>query len=363
MDKKFIQNRDETTSTVRNMDHMLRDLDKLNEAEKSSIQTKHGWKRSIASGIGYRHDYHHDIAEGGWEFYTLGNGIYLITVDMKVVTDLPIRHSSHDHLVLSAVINAGVDLYDQSGPIGELADGYCTYYGLSADEEFNTIYRPDKKLQWVSVFIDRTQLYDTLGITAEDIPSKMKSFIEEGGHLPHANIILSPTAFLTAQQLLECPFSGGYKKAFLKAKSQELACHILFMLSNDVDEEINDATFTDADYKKIYRAMRYLKNDLDEPVNIPEIAYAVGMTRQKLQMGFKMVFGNTVAKIRDNLRMEHALTLVRRSDMSMIEIAIETGYEHPASFTRAFKAAYNTTPANMRKMHQQDTYLSKISKE
>jgi transcriptional regulator GlxA family with amidase domain len=38
--------------------------------------------------------------------------------------------------------------------------------------------------------------------------------------------------------------------------------------------------------------------------------------------------------------MELALDLIRDSTMTMIEIALETGYHHPASFTKASKSAF-----------------------
>jgi AraC-like DNA-binding protein len=337
-----------SSCTVRSMNDMLAALaDK--KAQGTAVKTDQGWKRILGPGFGFREDYDKDIAKGGWEFYSLGNGIYLTIVDMVATAPIPRRHSAHDHLALSAVINAGVELLDSSGPIGELEDGYCTYYGMEAGTEFNTVYRPGCKLRWVSVFLDRKQLYSTLGLTPEELPADIRNFIDTGAPLPHTNVMMSPTADLAARQLIECPFTGGFRKAFLRAKAQELACYILYSLSSGNGEQAGDVLFTEEDYKKIYRAMRYLKHGLDEPANIPELAYAVGMTRQKLQLGFKLVFGNTVGRIRDNLRMEYALELVRSSDMPMIEIALETGYEHPASFTRAFKATYGMSPANMRR--------------
>ena len=61
----------------------------------------------------------------------------------------------------------------------------------------------------------------------------------------------------------------------------------------------------------------------------------------------------------DKARMKHALHLVRSSDMSMIEIALETGYEHHASFTRAFRAAFGMTPVHTRRMAQQAKMLAR----
>jgi transcriptional regulator GlxA family with amidase domain len=59
--------------------------------------------------------------------------------------------------------------------------------------------------------------------------------------------------------------------------------------------------------------------------------------------------------------MGYAHTRVKKPDMPMIEIAIETSYEHPAICMRTLKTVYNTTPIKMRKIQQQDAYLSTVS--
>ena len=60
--------------------------------------------------------------------------------------------------------------------------------------------------------------------------------------------------------------------------------------------------------------------------------------------------------------MEHALTLVRESTLPLIEVALDSGYEHAASFTRAFKATYGMSPARMRRMARESVLLGKIHK-
>ena len=59
--------------------------------------------------------------------------------------------------------------------------------------------------------------------------------------------------------------------------------------------------------------------------------------------------------MRDKIRMEHALNLVRGSALSITQIALETGYEHHSSFTRAFKTAFGMCPAQMRRLTQESS--------
>lgn len=147
--------------------------------------------------------------------------------------------------------------------------------------------------------------------------------------------------------MIKPPFQGSFRHAFLTAKALELACHILFNLARAVECE-DQGCFSATDHSKLQEAMRLIRNSLDAPFEVKEIAEAVGLTRQRLQRGFRMIYGGTVGEIRDKLRMELARELISDSTLSMVEIALECGYVHSASFTRAFRSAFGMPPMQMR---------------
>jgi transcriptional regulator GlxA family with amidase domain len=101
--------------------------------------------------------------------------------------------------------------------------------------------------------------------------------------------------------------------------------------------------------RKLQKAMQLLRTSLQHPPSVDALARQVGLSRRRLQQGFRLIYGRTVCDIRDTLRMGLAHELVVDSTMPMIEIAMETGYEHPASFTRAFRAAFGSPPIAIRR--------------
>lgn len=325
---------------------------------QESRRTDDGWRYPLMAGSGFRHEYDGSVARGKFEFYELGRGLCLAIVDMVTAQVFPRRHGAADHLVLSAVIEGGLPINDRSGEGGELADGNCTVYGLEAGSNFETVCPPGKTVKWVSVFIERSRLFELTGLGADDLPARIGHFVMHGGRLPYRNVLLSRAASLVAAQILDCQFQDGFRRAFLTAKSLELVCNILFTLSHEhVEEAVDGVLFCERDYAKLQRAIELMKQDLETPPNVDELAEAVGLTRQKLQAGFRSVCGDTVARIRDKWRMEHALKLVRTSSVPMIDIALCTGYEHAGSFSRAFKAAFGISPAEMRRSGQQSALM------
>jgi AraC-like DNA-binding protein len=317
--------------------------------EAAGVQrTSDGWRSSLLSGVGFRHHYDADVARGGWDFYDLGQGLCLAVVDLVASVPMPRHHSYADYLIMTAVLEGDTHISAAPGAEGDFANGCCTVYGMEAGAAFETVYEPGRVLKWVSVFIDRRRLFGATGLQPQDLPARVSGFLLNGTQLPPQNVPLSRAASITAMQVLECRFQGGFRRAFLTSKALELACHLLHAITHD--RRANEGgTFSNRDYERLQRAMALIESKLAEPPDIAELAGAVGLTRQKLQLGFRLVHGNSVARVRERVRLTRALALVRGSEMAMIDIAYEIGYEHPASFTRAFKAAYGVSPADMRR--------------
>jgi AraC-like DNA-binding protein len=340
------------------MDEILATL----RSASPTLRCYDGWRHPLLGGVGFRHDYDAEVARGGWEFYLLGRGLSLAIVDFVACRSIPRRHGYGDHLVLSAVLEGTSHIVAPGGAVGDLLHGYCTVYGMEKDAQFELIYEPGKAFKWVSVFIERSAFCSATGLEMQDLPADISEFLINGSRLPHRNIPLSSAASMVATQILQCAFEGGFRRAFLTAKSLELACNILHMLSSGGSAELGRMLLRDDDYPRLAHARQLLEKNLETPPNVSELAAAAGLTRQKLQLGFRLLYGDTVGQIRDKLRMEHALTLVRESPLPLIEVALDCGYEHAASFTRAFKATYGVSPARVRRVARESVLIGKIHK-
>ena len=333
----------------RSLHDMLAQLHDPAAAEGLSTRKTDGWSHPTPGGLGFRYEYDSNVAKGGWEFYELHNGVCVALVNMVARRQLARSHRCDDYLALSAVLNGNVRLTDAAGTDGELADGYWTIYGTGGGRSFDTVYEAGDHLRWVTLYFERGRFFELTGLTESDIPADLARYVHDGGDYPVRNVPLSELASLTAHQLISPPFARAFRGAFMSAKALELACHILFGLSQPDSEQFG-GRFEAEDHRRLKRAMQIIRDNIDQQISIHEIAEMVGMTRHRLQIGFRMIYGETVGRIRDKLRMELALDLIRDSKMSMMEIALETGYEHAASFTRAFKAAFGVSPIQMRKV-------------
>lgn len=98
----------------------------------------------------------------------------------------------------------------------------------------------------------------------------------------------------------------------------------------------------------IYSALRHLETCYDNSPTTEELAKIAGLSTFHFHRAFRSIVGETVAKYSQRLRIERSAGLLKSSNWHINEIGLACGFETPASFTRAFKRLYKTTPGNFR---------------
>jgi AraC family transcriptional regulator len=64
---------------------------------------------------------------------------------------------------------------------------------------------------------------------------------------------------------------------------------------------------------------------------------------------FRGMTGESVAGLVRRLRLERAASALRRSDVSVLEVALEAGYGSPEAFSRAFQQGFGIAPSEYRR--------------
>lgn len=92
------------------------------------------------------------------------------------------------------------------------------------------------------------------------------------------------------------------------------------------------------------KAVALMRENIEAPLPIPEIAALAGCTQKTLEQRMVAALGATPSAVYRHLRLSAALRLVEDTDVSVSEIASRCGYENASSMTRAFKAAFGESP-------------------
>lgn len=105
---------------------------------------------------------------------------------------------------------------------------------------------------------------------------------------------------------------------------------------------------TARDLAAIHEAHAFLEQNLASPPDIAMLGRRVGINRTKLLYGFKQIYGVSASQFIHRQRMDYALRLLITTDKSILDIAVELGYEHACNFSTRFKGHFGRSPREVR---------------
>jgi len=101
--------------------------------------------------------------------------------------------------------------------------------------------------------------------------------------------------------------------------------------------------------KIIREIMQSIEKNFLEDVKIEDILQPVGLGRTRANELFKSIEGETIVRYINRKRIEHAAGLIRSTDMDILEVSLESGFNDLSYFNRMFKKYLGVTPSSLRK--------------
>lgn len=106
-----------------------------------------------------------------------------------------------------------------------------------------------------------------------------------------------------------------------------------------------------ADYKarQLKEIVGYLGAHFTEPLTLPAVAARFGLSPQYFSTFFRENFGRTFTQHVNSLRIEQAARLLRETDLPVMEIAFNVGFDNFSYFIKRFREVYGASPSHYRK--------------
>ncbi|WP_324672175.1 AraC family transcriptional regulator [Hymenobacter sp. GOD-10R] len=165
---------------------------------------------------------------------------------------------------------------------------------------------------------------------------------------------ISPTQRLIIQQIVQCPYTGTLKKAFLEARIMDLFVEQQAELGRLVPR------LNARERDLLFRIRDFLDSNYADPPSLLELARMFGTNDFKLKKGFRQLFGTTVFGYIAEQRLRVAEQLLTLTEQSIQEIAESVGFTNPAHFTTAFRRKFGVTPSQIRRLPKRNRY-TKVS--
>jgi len=167
---------------------------------------------------------------------------------------------------------------------------------------------------------------------------------KESGKLSANTISIHPAIYNTIQDIRNCTYEGLTRHIYLESKAYEL----IALLYEHAQGNRETMCLSPDDQERIRFAASVIRDHLDSPLTIPQLARLAGINRTKLKNGFKMVFGTTVFGYLQDIRMHQAKRYLLDTSLSIQEISILLGYQSTSNFSAAFKKTLGFSPMKLR---------------
>lgn len=95
---------------------------------------------------------------------------------------------------------------------------------------------------------------------------------------------------------------------------------------------------------RIHECINYIKENYAQQLDVDSLCLKAALTPQKLQTGFKVLYGNTVTSFIKNFRLQKAEELMRTTELNVSQIVYSIGFTSRSYFSKIFKEKYETSP-------------------
>ena len=115
-------------------------------------------------------------------------------------------------------------------------------------------------------------------------------------------------------------------------------------------EDIRKNQNPTSDERFIQSLLKLIQSRLGDPdLSIPDLCRAVKRSNTHVNRKLKMLTGKTPSQFIRFVRLQHALELLKTSDLNISEIAYRVGFANPNYFSRAFSEEFGMAPSEIRK--------------
>lgn len=95
-------------------------------------------------------------------------------------------------------------------------------------------------------------------------------------------------------------------------------------------------------------SINYIENRINERITLDDISEYTGISKYYLHRMFKVLTGETLIEYVQARKLTSSINELINTNMRIIDIAVEYGFDHEQSYIRAFKKRFNCTPLKVR---------------
>ncbi|WP_172330949.1 GlxA family transcriptional regulator [Mangrovicoccus sp. HB161399] len=104
-------------------------------------------------------------------------------------------------------------------------------------------------------------------------------------------------------------------------------------------------------HAKLSEVIQRMEANIEEPVSPTILARDAGLSTRQLERLFRRYLARSPKRYYMELRLQKARNLLLQTDMSVINVALASGFASPSHFSKCYRAQYGATPYRERGAH------------
>lgn len=186
--------------------------------------------------------------------------------------------------------------------------------------------------------------------TVDICSSKYFSPMLHGGCNNYCLIRCTSKHYNEFRALIDEVFNTYFKKGeFFEIKLKYLLGQLFYALLEYKYIIIDNNAPAKNDVESVRKVIDYISENYKNQITLEELSALSNLSETRLSRLFRSITGMSCIDYVIEFRLSKALSMLRSSDMSVIEIAYDTGFNNISYFNRTFKKHFNQTPTEYRK--------------
>lgn len=284
------------------------------------------------------------------------NGLGVIIYTCKFYSDIRIDFTVDD-------IHPIKYIYSLKGAIqhsfeNELETHYLDQYkcAIVASESKNghiLFFEKDIEIKVVSLEINRRKFLvnaacqiDELGSQLQQLyqdTSAKRKFYHEGYFGLEFNELLTNISKYKDRMLI--------RKFYLESVGLQIFVHQLVQFEDDLLNDSERCILRVNELNSIEGISNFIKDNLTDDLSIVHISKRTGLNPNKLQIGFKHLYGTTVHDYIIKIKLEKACELMENHNLNVSDVAVQVGFDSKSHFSKIFKKKFNITPSAYQQLY------------
>lgn len=213
------------------------------------------------------------------------------------------------------------------------------------------LFKAKQRIKVNSLEIERERFQAKMECDIKSLDNELEQLFKDikarGTFYYSGNYSLGISDILTG--MLEFTAENFTRKLFLEGMAYQILTHQILQYQDDKKDEGSRTLLRSSELKQINHISDLIECNISDVPTVENLAREAGLNVNKLQEGFKKLYGTTVNNYVQKARLDAAYNLLTKTDLSISEIVSAIGLSSKSYFSKIFKEKHAISPSEFRK--------------